>query len=123
MHSINRYEVVAMSEEFLAFAKRYPEFSDVPFVEIGGKVIEGPTRVLVVSSRAEVELNLPAIMANLGDPARHQLWVTHKVGICISCKDHAGEVLTSCPNLARTPLHSVSWNIEVPEHLSPLRLN
>lgn len=81
----HRFDVVAVSEEFLGLLKDFPEFSTAKRVEVGGKRIEGPKKIMVAGSMEEVEKNLPAIVSTLADPTHQHIRIVHRSGICRRC--------------------------------------
>lgn len=95
---VHRFDVIAVSDEFLKLIKDLPELSTAAFVGIGGKRIEGPKQILVASSMEEVERNLPAIVAQLTDPLHQHIRVIHRSGSCRPCAE-SGKI---CEHLGRT---------------------
>ena len=96
--TVNRFDVVVVSEEFLALIRELPELSTAPYVEVSGKRIEGPKEVLVATTMEEVERSLPSILRQLSDRQHQHVRVIHRSGLCCEC----AESKKFCTHLGRT---------------------
>jgi len=121
---VRRYEVIAISDEFLKVLDSMPEASTASRVKFGDKWIDGPKVILIVSSKKEVIDNLPDIVAKLADPEHHHLRIIKKTGECYFCvreglSKNPEIPIADCPHIDKmgVAILNESWTIDVKEYL------
>ena len=114
---INRFEVIAVSHEFLEIIQELPELSTASEIQIGEKKIKGPEIILVASSMEEIYKKLPDIVNDIATIKNHHLRVIHRQGTCHRCKPKQnGKSVTECPHLKEIATINRSFGLDVQKY-------
>jgi hypothetical protein len=96
-----RFEIVAVSKEFLEILEDMPEASMASSVTIGNRKIEGPKERLEANS-AEEALNVAIEQAKkLKSPEEFTIIITERQAMCYTCPGEDQDVVVNCPHFSR----------------------
>lgn len=82
---VQRFDVYAVSGEFLEVLRDMPEASSASWVKIGNKKIEGATQILTGVTPQEIEQQLPKLAAQFVESGKPHFRMIERISVCSSC--------------------------------------